>query len=77
MNGGRDKELSRVVQASLYAIVSALPSKHTAQPMYNELFYGLSPTGLGRGGGSQLSDYEGWSPEKLNFLRGNRELSLL
>lgn len=77
MNGGRDKELSRVVQASLHAIVSALPAKHTAQPMYNELFYGLSPTGLGRGGGSQLSDYEGWSPGKRNFLRGNRELFLL
>lgn len=52
-----DQELSRTIQASLYAIVSALPAKRSSQ-LHDELFYGLSPTGLGRGG-SQLSDYEG------------------
>lgn len=51
-------ELSRIIHASVYGIVSALVSKRSSQP-HDELFYGLSPTGLGRGGGAELSDYEG------------------
>lgn len=61
-------ELSRVIHVSLYAIVSALPSKNSNQ-VHDELFYGLSPTGLGRGG-SKLDDYEGlkWKrPESVPF----------
>ena len=50
-------DLSRVFHSSLYAIVAALPSKNSSQE-HDDLFYGLSPTGLGRGG-AQLSDYEG------------------
>lgn len=57
-------ELSKVIHASIYAIFSALPSKRTSQ-VTDELFYGLSPTGLGRGG-SELSDYEGVC--KLKYL---------
>ena len=50
-------DLSRVIHSSLYAIVAALPSKNSSQE-HGDLFYGLSPTGLGRGG-APLSDYEG------------------
>lgn len=52
-----NEQLARIIHSSIYAIVSALPSRNTSLPAEG-LFYGLSPTGLGRGG-SRLDDYEG------------------
>lgn len=51
------------IHSSLYYLTSSLPSQNTNLPL--EMFYGLSPTGLGRGG-SNLNDYEGhnfWDTE--------------
>lgn len=52
-----DDELSKVIQSSLYAMASSLPSLNTSQP--RSIFYGLSPSGLGLG--KLLTDYEGHS----------------
>ncbi|GAB0096820.1 protein-glucosylgalactosylhydroxylysine glucosidase [Sergentomyia squamirostris] len=55
--------LARTIHASIFYIVSSLPSLATNQP--RGAFGGLSPTGLGRGG-SNLDDYEGhvfWDSE--------------
>ena len=54
------------IHSSLYYLVSSLPSANTNLP--KNTFYGLSPTGLGRGG--QLIDYEGhnfWDTEIWMF----------
>lgn len=45
-----------------------MPSEHSNLPQHP--FYGLSPTGLGRGDGSDLNDYEGhnfWDTEIFMF----------
>lgn len=47
---------SQAVYASIFYLVSSLPSNQTNIP--SNAFYGLSPTGLGRGG-TNLDDYEG------------------
>nr|XP_044250939.1 protein-glucosylgalactosylhydroxylysine glucosidase [Drosophila takahashii] len=55
-------ELSQIVNAGIFYLVSSLPSIETNQK--NEPFYGLSPTGLGRG--NLESDYQGhnfWDTE--------------
>ncbi|XP_039493003.1 protein-glucosylgalactosylhydroxylysine glucosidase [Drosophila santomea] len=55
-------ELSQIVNAGIFYIVSSLPSLRTNQK--NEPFYGLSPTGLGRG--DLEADYQGhnfWDTE--------------
>lgn len=55
--------LQKIIHSSIFALASALPSPATNIP--NRMFYGLSPTGLGRGG-SNLEDYEGhnfWDTE--------------
>ncbi|XP_017115794.1 protein-glucosylgalactosylhydroxylysine glucosidase [Drosophila elegans] len=55
-------ELSHIVNAGIFYLVSSLPSIETNQK--NEPFYGLSPTGLGRG--NLEADYQGhnfWDTE--------------
>nr|XP_016943082.2 protein-glucosylgalactosylhydroxylysine glucosidase [Drosophila suzukii] len=55
-------ELSQIVNAGIFYLVSSLPSIETHQK--NEPFYGLSPTGLGRG--NLEADYQGhnfWDTE--------------
>ncbi|XP_016980794.1 protein-glucosylgalactosylhydroxylysine glucosidase isoform X2 [Drosophila rhopaloa] len=55
-------ELSQIVNAGIFYLVSSLPSINTNQK--NEPFYGLSPTGLGRG--NLEADYQGhnfWDTE--------------
>ncbi|KAG4071845.1 hypothetical protein HA402_006006 [Bradysia odoriphaga] len=55
--------LSRAIYASIFYLVSSLPSNETNIP--TNAFYGLSPTGLGRGG-KISEDYEGhnfWDTE--------------
>ncbi|XP_017049070.1 protein-glucosylgalactosylhydroxylysine glucosidase [Drosophila ficusphila] len=55
-------ELSQIVNAGIFYMVSSLPSLETNQK--NEPFYGLSPTGLGRG--NLEADYQGhnfWDTE--------------
>ncbi|XP_067623931.1 protein-glucosylgalactosylhydroxylysine glucosidase [Eurosta solidaginis] len=50
-------ELSQTINAGIFYLANSLPSLHTKQP--NDAYFGLSPTGLGRG---QLdTDYEGHS----------------
>lgn len=59
---GNDR-LSKSVQASLYAIVSSLPSLNKFRP--HTSFFGLSPSGLGLGG-PKLEGYQGhnfWDTE--------------
>ncbi|XP_017476071.1 PREDICTED: acid trehalase-like protein 1 [Rhagoletis zephyria] len=55
-------ELSRIINAGIFYLANSLPSLHTNQP--NGAYFGLSPTGLGRG---QLdADYQGhnfWDTE--------------
>jgi hypothetical protein len=46
----------RAITSSVFNIVCNLPSEDTNLPQHP--FYGMSPTGLARGG-SDLSDYEG------------------
>lgn len=53
-----NEELSKAIHGSIYFLISSLPSLRTNQHLNN--FYGLSPTGLGRGG-TNLLDYEGHS----------------
>lgn len=56
-------ELSKAIYSSLFYLTSNLPSLNSNLP--NRQFYGLSPTGLGRGG-RDLNDYEGhnfWDTE--------------
>jgi protein-glucosylgalactosylhydroxylysine glucosidase len=53
----------RAIISSVFYLTSSLPSLITNSPQHP--FYGLSPTGLGRGG-SDLDDYEGhnfWDTE--------------
>ena len=45
----------RAIISSIFYLTSSLPSLETNLPQHP--FYGLSPTGLGRGG-SDLDDYE-------------------
>ena len=57
------KKKAKSIHASIYGIVSALPSLISYQE--SNTFYGLSPNGLGRGG-TDLTDYEGhnfWDTE--------------
>lgn len=51
----RRKKQQRSVISSIFYLTSSLPSRPTAAPLHP--FYGLSPTGLGRGG--SIDDYEG------------------
>nr|XP_036225281.1 protein-glucosylgalactosylhydroxylysine glucosidase-like isoform X1 [Bactrocera oleae] len=55
-------ELSHIVNAGIFYLANSLPSLNTSQP--NAAYFGLSPTGIGRG---QLdADYEGhnfWDTE--------------
>ncbi|CAD7078921.1 unnamed protein product [Hermetia illucens] len=51
-------ELEKAIYGSLFYIASSLPSFKTNHPTVD--YYGLSPTGLGRGG-VDLLDYEGHS----------------
>lgn len=46
---------SKVVNGIWYYFLSSLPSEHSHQPL--DRYYGLSPTGLARGG--TFDDYEG------------------
>jgi trehalose/maltose hydrolase-like predicted phosphorylase len=58
----------RAIISSAFNIACNLPSLRTNSPQQHP-FYGLSPTGLGRGG-SELSDYEGhnfWDSEIFMF----------
>lgn len=58
----------RAIRSSVFNIVCNLPSEHSNLPQHP--FYGLSPTGLSRGGGSDLNDYEGhnfWDTEIFMF----------
>lgn len=58
----------RAIISSAFNIACNLPSQHTNLPQYP--FYGLSPTGLGRGDGCDLNDYEGhnfWDTEIFMF----------
>lgn len=58
----------RAIRSSVFNIVCNLPSEHSNLPQHP--FYGLSPTGLARGGGSDLDDYEGhnfWDTEIFMF----------
>lgn len=55
-------ELSQIVNAGIFYLASSLPSLETNQE--NEPFFGLSPTGLGRG--NLEADYQGhnfWDTE--------------
>lgn len=52
-----NEELSNAIDASVYALASALPSLNTSRP--RRLFYGLSPAGLGLN--RQLEVYNGHS----------------
>ncbi|KAH8403172.1 hypothetical protein KR222_006277, partial [Zaprionus bogoriensis] len=59
---GNDLELSRIVNAGIFYLVSSLPAPSSNQP--NEAYYGLSPTGLARG--NLEADYQGhnfWDTE--------------
>ncbi|XP_058447939.1 protein-glucosylgalactosylhydroxylysine glucosidase-like [Malaya genurostris] len=56
--------LDRVLKASSFFLSSSLPGANTYQPS-NYPFYGLSPSGLGRGG-EELKEYQGhgfWDTE--------------
>ncbi|CAO1329983.1 unnamed protein product, partial [Diamesa serratosioi] len=58
-----DDDLAKAIHSSIFYLTSNLPSSNTNQPQHP--FYGLSPTGLGRGG-RHLNDYEGhnfWDTE--------------
>ncbi|KAH8282516.1 hypothetical protein KR054_008130, partial [Drosophila jambulina] len=57
LKGGDVLELSQIVNAGIFYLASSLPSLETNQE--NEPFYGLSPTGLGRG--NLEADYQGHS----------------
>ncbi|XP_059058126.1 protein-glucosylgalactosylhydroxylysine glucosidase isoform X1 [Achroia grisella] len=60
-------QLSKIVNGIWYYYLSSLPSQHTYHPPGK--YYGLSPTGLARGG-SLLDDYEGhnfWDTEFWMF----------
>ncbi|XP_058121395.1 protein-glucosylgalactosylhydroxylysine glucosidase-like [Anopheles ziemanni] len=64
---GNDR-LDRVVKASAFYLSSSLPSQATFQPA-SYPFYGLSPSGLGRGG-KELAEYQGhsfWDTEMWMF----------
>uniref|UniRef100_A0A182IXF6 Protein-glucosylgalactosylhydroxylysine glucosidase n=1 Tax=Anopheles atroparvus TaxID=41427 RepID=A0A182IXF6_ANOAO len=64
---GNDR-LDRVVKASAFYLSSSLPSQSTFQPA-SYPFYGLSPSGLGRGG-KELAEYQGhsfWDTEMWMF----------
>lgn len=57
----------RAIISSIFYIASSLPPLISHSPQHP--FYGLSPTGLGRGG-SDLDDYEGhnfWDTEMFMF----------
>ncbi|XP_058058653.1 protein-glucosylgalactosylhydroxylysine glucosidase-like [Anopheles bellator] len=64
---GSDR-LDRVIKASAFYLSSSLPSPSTFQPS-SYPFYGLSPSGLGRGGKEQ-AEYQGhsfWDTEMWMF----------
>lgn len=54
-----DDELAKSIHSSLFFLTSALPSLNTSG-VFQKPFYGLSPSGLGRGG-VVLSEYQGHS----------------
>lgn len=59
-------ELAKIVNGIWYYFLSSLPSEESYQPL--ERYYGLSPTGLARGG--TFEDYEGhnfWDTETWMF----------
>ena len=53
-----NQRLNQIIHASIFYLVSNLPSKETNQP--NDAFYGLSPGGLAKGG-ILYADYQGHS----------------
>lgn len=58
-----DDKLATAIHTSLFFLISSLPSLETNQP--RNVFYGLSPSGLGRGG-KLLAEYQGhnfWDTE--------------
>ncbi|XP_050079008.1 protein-glucosylgalactosylhydroxylysine glucosidase-like [Anopheles maculipalpis] len=64
---GNDR-LDRVIKASAFYLSSSLPSQSSFQPG-SYPFYGLSPSGLGRGG-KELAEYQGhsfWDTEMWMF----------
>ncbi|XP_041778420.1 protein-glucosylgalactosylhydroxylysine glucosidase-like isoform X2 [Anopheles merus] len=64
---GNDR-LDRVIKASAFYLSSSLPSQTSFQPS-SYPFYGLSPSGLGRGG-KKLAEYQGhsfWDTEMWMF----------
>ncbi|XP_053673426.1 protein-glucosylgalactosylhydroxylysine glucosidase-like [Anopheles nili] len=64
---GNDR-LDRVIKASTFYLSSSLPSQSSFQPS-SYPFYGLSPSGLGRGG-KELAEYQGhsfWDTEMWMF----------
>ncbi|XP_055640447.1 protein-glucosylgalactosylhydroxylysine glucosidase-like [Toxorhynchites rutilus septentrionalis] len=78
-DGNRDLEL--VIQASIFYLISNFPlgALNRTRDSKAYRFGGLSPTGLGRGGGTNLNDYEGhsfWDSEIWMFpvinLIGNK-----
>ncbi|XP_050101550.1 protein-glucosylgalactosylhydroxylysine glucosidase-like isoform X2 [Anopheles aquasalis] len=74
-----NEPLQRAVWASIFYLVSNLPFASSGRS------YGFSPTGLGRGGGSNLDDYEGhsfwdteiWMLPVLNVIDRSYARSLL
>lgn len=54
-----NEELDKSIIASLFFLSSALPSLNTSE-LYQKPFYGLAPSGLGRGG-VVFSEYQGHS----------------
>lgn len=54
-----DDELDKSIHSSLFFLSSALPSLNTSG-LFQKPFYGLAPSGLGRGG-VVLSEYQGHS----------------
>lgn len=59
-----NEELDRVIHASIFALISSLPSLNTSQARHT--YYGLSPQGLGVGGPNIQEGYRGhgfWDTE--------------
>lgn len=61
---GGDDELAKSIHSSLFFLSSALPSLNR-RGQFDTLFYGLSPSGLGRGGavGKEYQGHSFWDTE--------------
>lgn len=77
------QSLEKIIHSSLYYLMSALPSAY-ATNQKADIFYGISPTGLGKGG-TNLSEYEGhtmwdteiWMQPVFNIINSNLSKTLL